>query len=556
MQETFQPKKFGKYVLSKQLATGGMAEVYRARAFGEESFEKLCAIKMLHSHLSNTPSFVRMFTNEAKLAVTLNHVNVVPVFDFGNEDDFYYIAMEYVSGCDLAQLIKVCAERDIKIPLGLSIWILIEICNGLDYAHRKHDDLGNFLQLIHRDITPQNILLSHEGEVKIADFGIAKVQALGHDETTAGTLKGKFGYMSPEQVRGDSMDHRSDLFSLGVVSWELLTGEKLFDASNDYLILEQIREANYKPLGETKPGLPIELDDILSKALSRYPKDRYASIAEFRLALLRFLSSTQLFPSRAHLAAFIRKVFKEELALTKKRISEETETAREIFQKESSEIKPPTLIPNLPGAGVVEPILGGPPAFAINTGNFESFPVFSPGPMQPTFAPAMQMAEEEDDDATIPDISATNYVGTRASKAVSASYGAPADAGAAQARPRISGARKPASRRKHLPLLMGVLTFLIGVVINILLFSWYLSRQKQENLPLPPKDDQAPAKRSSLSPENSPFAKRLLTQVTKKKLDKGTAGWTVYSRRKGFRARSWATLPKRMASLPLHRPAS
>ncbi len=111
------------------------------------------------------------------------HVNIVPVFDFGNEDDLYYIAMEYVSGCDLAQLIKLCEERDIKIPLGLSIWILIEICNGLDYAHRKHDDLGNFLQLIHRDITPQNILLSHEGEVKIADFGIAKVQALGHDET-------------------------------------------------------------------------------------------------------------------------------------------------------------------------------------------------------------------------------------------------------------------------------------------------------------------------------------------------------------------------------------
>lgn len=273
MDVLFEPTLYGRYVLLNKIAAGGMAEVFRAKSYGAEDFEKLIAIKRLYPHLCEDISFVKMFINEAKLAATLNHVNIAPIFDFGRQQGLYYIAMEYVRGCDLADLIVRCRERNQTLPLGLSIWLLIEICNGLDYAHRKHDDHGRFLNLIHRDITPQNILISYEGEVKITDFGIAKVQMLERDETTGGILKGKFSYMSPEQVRGERMDHRSDIFSLGIVAWELLTCQKMFDGPNDYHILEKVREALFIPPRQINPELPPALEQIVMKALTRHPQE-------------------------------------------------------------------------------------------------------------------------------------------------------------------------------------------------------------------------------------------------------------------------------------------
>ena len=333
------PTVYGRYILLNKIAVGGMAEVFRAKSFGAEGFEKLIAIKRLYPHLCEDESFVRMFINEAKLAATLNHVNIAPIYDFGKRDGLYYIGMEYVRGCDLSDLIERCRQRKQQVPLGLAVWLLIEICNGLDYAHRKHDDLGNFLNLIHRDITPQNILLSYEGEVKITDFGIAKVQILGRDETTGGVLKGKFSYMSPEQVRGERMDHRSDIFSLGIVAWELLTCQKMFDGPNDYHILEKVREALFIPPRQINPNLPPELERILMRALTRFPQDRYPSVGELRLDLLRFLSGSHLFPSRAHLSAFVRKLFKEKLETGAREILAETNIARELHEQQLRESK-------------------------------------------------------------------------------------------------------------------------------------------------------------------------------------------------------------------------
>ena len=366
-----EPSIYGRYILLNKIAVGGMAEVHRAKSFGAEGFEKLIAIKRLYPHLTEDTSFVQMFINEAKLAATLNHVNTVPIYDFGLQEGLYFIAMEYVRGCDLATLLSRCREYQQHIPLGLAIWILIEICNGLDYAHRKHDDMGHFLNLVHRDITPQNILISYEGEVKITDFGIAKVQIFGRDETTGGVLKGKFSYMSPEQVRGDRMDHRSDIFSLGVVAWEMLTCEKMFDGPNDYVILEKVRESHFIPLQHINPDLPPELDQILMKALTRYPEERYASVAEMRLDLLRFLSRAHLFPSRAHLSAFIRKLFEEQLERDSKVIMEETRKARRIHAQQLAAGQPlhtpapSTLMTQAPSASqqVVE-VLAGAPAFS------------------------------------------------------------------------------------------------------------------------------------------------------------------------------------------------
>lgn len=327
----FSPSVYGRYILLHKIAMGGMAEVFRAKSFGAQDFEKLLAIKRLYPHLSEDPSFVQMFINEARLAATLNHVNVAPIYDFGCQEGLYYIAMEYVRGCDLADLIVRCRSRRQQMPLGLAIWLLVEICNGLDYAHRKHDDLGHFLNLIHRDVTPQNILISYEGEVKITDFGIAKVHMLDRDETTGGLLKGKFSYMSPEQVRGDRLDHRSDIFSLGIMAWELLTYQKMFEGSNDYHILEKVREVQFLPARQVNPNLPPDIDTILSKALTRYPEDRYQSVGQLRLELLRFLSHARLFPSRTHLSAFVRKLFEDKLFRESEDLVEETSLARRIW---------------------------------------------------------------------------------------------------------------------------------------------------------------------------------------------------------------------------------
>ncbi|WDT79866.1 MAG: serine/threonine-protein kinase [Candidatus Manganitrophus sp.] len=222
-----QPIRFGKYLLLDKIGTGGMAELFLAKQTGLSGFEKSVAIKRILPHLTQGSEFIAMFINEAKLAALLTHQNIVQIYDLGNVDQCHYIAMEYIMGKDLRTVINHGKSKNIPLSIGDALLIVSKICSALDYAHRKKDLNGNDLHLVHRDISPQNILVSYEGEVKLVDFGIAKA-AMGGQETKTGVLKGKLAYMSPEQAWGKPVDGRTDLFALGIVLYEAVTGERLF----------------------------------------------------------------------------------------------------------------------------------------------------------------------------------------------------------------------------------------------------------------------------------------------------------------------------------------
>ena len=259
------PRPFGPYTLQRRLAVGGMAEVYVAKAKGIGGFEKLVAIKVIHPRYSEDDHFVQMLVEEAKLSVLLTHVNVAQTFDLGCIDDTYFIVMELVEGADAYKLLKRAAERPAQVPLDLCAYIASEMCQGLDYAHRKRDMTGAPLRIVHRDISPQNVLVSFAGEVKIVDFGIAKA-ALRSANTEVGVIKGKYYYMSPEQAWADPVDHRSDIFSTGIVLHELLTGRMVYEEDNLPKLLDRVRKAEIPRPSKLRPEVPPELDEILTLA--------------------------------------------------------------------------------------------------------------------------------------------------------------------------------------------------------------------------------------------------------------------------------------------------
>jgi serine/threonine protein kinase len=217
------PIPFGKYYLLERINVGGMAEVFKAKAFGVEGFERLLAVKRILPNIAEDEEFITMFIDEAKIAVQLQHANVAQIFDLGKVDDSYFIALEYVNGKDLRAIFDRGRQRGEVMSVPQACFVVMQVCEGLDYAHNKRDAQGHELHLVHRDISPQNVLIGFEGEIKLIDFGIAKAAGKA-SKTQAGILKGKFGYMSPEQVRGLPIDRRSDIFSVGIVLYELLTG--------------------------------------------------------------------------------------------------------------------------------------------------------------------------------------------------------------------------------------------------------------------------------------------------------------------------------------------
>jgi serine/threonine protein kinase len=223
----FQPIRFGKYLILDKIATGGMAELFRAKITSVEGFEKLVAIKKILPNLTQDSNLVTMFIDEAKLAAMLTHQNIVQIYDLGSMEGAYFIAMEYIHGKDLRVLSNKSKEKELPLPLGYALYITSRICSGLDYSHNLKDFQGNPLKLIHRDISPQNILVTYEGEVKIVDFGIAKAARKSVD-TREGLIKGKVAYMSPEQAAGKTIDHRSDIFSAGILLYEMITGVRMF----------------------------------------------------------------------------------------------------------------------------------------------------------------------------------------------------------------------------------------------------------------------------------------------------------------------------------------
>ena len=306
------PTPFGKYFLLERINVGGMAEVFRAKAFGVEGFERLVAVKRILPNIAEDTAFIEMFVEEAKLAVQLNHANIAQIFDLGKVDQSYYIALEHVHGRDLRGIFDRCRQLGEAMPVAQACFMIMKVCEGLDYAHNKRDQMGRELALVHRDVSPQNVLISFEGEVKIIDFGIAKAAGKG-SKTQAGILKGKFGYMSPEQVRGLPVDRRSDVFSCGIVLYELLTGERLFVGESDFSTLEKVRNVEILPPSTYNRRIPDELERIVLKALSKDVEDRYQNAIDLHDELQAFVYTAGEFYSRKDLAGWMKKTFGREI---------------------------------------------------------------------------------------------------------------------------------------------------------------------------------------------------------------------------------------------------
>jgi serine/threonine-protein kinase len=305
---------FGKYQLLKKIASGGMGQVFLAQD-GTPGFEKLVVIKRLLPHLAEDKEFLSMFDDEARIAAKLNHPNLIQIFERGRVDDSYYLAMEYVEGENLRHVEREARRQARPLPLGAACRIVADAAAGLDYAHKLRGGQGQRLGLIHRDVSPQNILVGFDGAVKLIDFGVAKALDL-QQHTATGILKGKYPYMSPEQASGDEIDHRSDLFSLGIILWELLTRSRLFKASSEMVTIRRVRECQVARPSELNAGLPARVDDVVLRALAREPKDRYPDAAAFRLAIENFIIAEQLPASAAHLVYYLRELYAERVGQT------------------------------------------------------------------------------------------------------------------------------------------------------------------------------------------------------------------------------------------------
>jgi serine/threonine protein kinase/uncharacterized membrane protein YgcG len=313
------PIPFGKYYLLERINVGGMAEVYKAKAFGVEGFERLLAVKKILSSIAEDESFINMFIDEAKIAGQLNHPNIAQIFDLGKVDDSYFIAMEYISGKDVKTIFERARRIGEKVDIPRVCYIVMKVCEGLAHAHEKNDSQGNPLNIVHRDISPQNVLISYEGEVKVIDFGIAKATGK-QSQTQVGILKGKFSYMSPEQVRGLHVDHRSDIFSLGIVLYEMLTLERLFLGESDFDTLEKIRKVEMSPPSLYNPHIPKELEDIVLKALAKSPDDRYQSAHDLAEALERFMRNQGYYFTNKDLANSMKQAFNADIEFENKKL--------------------------------------------------------------------------------------------------------------------------------------------------------------------------------------------------------------------------------------------
>jgi TonB family protein len=302
------PREFGQYTLLRRIATGGMAEVWQARMKGVEGFQKTVAIKKILPHLTDSVDFVTMFIDEAKLAAQLNHPNIIHIYDLGKLEDDYYIAMEYVEGKDLRSILNQARSSQRPLPLGLALLVAARLAAALDYAHRKKDFEGRELGLVHRDVSPQNVLIGYEGDIKLCDFGIVKAVSKA-SKTQMGALKGKLQYMSPEQAWGKTVDARSDIFSLGALLFEMLTGRRLFAGDSEISILDAVREGKLDRPRNIDPAIPREVDELVAHALARDPDDRFQTAGQMQRELEKVLAGLKPQPVQADLAAYMHLLF-------------------------------------------------------------------------------------------------------------------------------------------------------------------------------------------------------------------------------------------------------
>ncbi len=303
--------EFGQYTLLERIAVGGMAEVWKARMKGVEGFQKTVAIKKILPHLTDSSDFVTMFIDEAKLAAQLNHNNIIHIYDLGKIGDDYFIAMEFVDGKDLRSILNSARAESRPLPLGLALLVGSRLASALDHAHRQKDFEGRALGLVHRDVSPQNVLISYEGDIKLCDFGIVKAVTKA-SKTQMGALKGKLQYMSPEQAWGRPVDARSDIFSLGSLLFEMLTGRRLFSGESEMSVLDAVREGRIQAPRDLDPRLPLEVNALVLKALARDPDDRFHTAGEMQREIDGILASLKPTPSQAALGSYLQQLFAAE----------------------------------------------------------------------------------------------------------------------------------------------------------------------------------------------------------------------------------------------------
>ncbi len=300
--------RLGKYELLERLAIGGMAELFLARSSAQHGFEKTVVLKRILPSYAEQADFVQMFLNEARLAAGLHHPNIAQVFDFGEDDGDFFFTMEYVAGRNVRQLVGASQRVSIPLALGCALYIIENVAAGLHHAHEHRDADGTPLQIVHRDVSPSNVIVTYEGNVKLVDFGVAKIAALG-PSTLAGSLKGKVSYMSPEQCRGELVDRRSDIFSLGTLLWELTTGRRLFGDSSGLALLKRVEAADVPRPTSLVPNYPPDLEEIVLKALAREREDRFPTALDFRVAIEDFVYQHRIPLTSTRLSAYMDSLF-------------------------------------------------------------------------------------------------------------------------------------------------------------------------------------------------------------------------------------------------------
>ena len=329
------PKRFGKYTLLRVLAKGGMAELFLAIQKSVAGFEKLIVIKRILPSMNHDRAFIDMLLHEARIAATLSHPNIVQIFDVGQADGLYFIAMEHVHGEDIRSIVRGMKAKSVaEFPLEHALAIATGMCAGLAYAHDKRDLDGSPLNIVHRDISPQNVVVTFSGDVKIVDFGIAKSDSKSNTETKSGKLKGKVPYMSPEQARGEVIDARSDIFATGVMLFELTTGKRLFKGSSEFETLKLICEREYPRPSQVRPGYPPELERIVMKALAKDKNERYQDARAMQGDLEAFIRNNRIGVSNIALSQFMQGLFEDKLQSQKEALIQGKALADIIAQQE------------------------------------------------------------------------------------------------------------------------------------------------------------------------------------------------------------------------------
>ncbi|UJR86514.1 serine/threonine protein kinase [Sandaracinus amylolyticus] len=364
-----------RYRVTERLEAGGMAEVFKGESLSVQGFKKQVAIKRVLPHLAQNKNFISMFLDEARLGARLTHANIVTVFDIGAADNTYFIVMEFVDGCNLKTVIEQYRQQGRRIGVKEAVYLCLQACAGLSFAHELQSEEGEDLHIVHRDISPPNILLSKRGEVKVTDFGLAKATTQ-LEKTDPGVVKGKFSYLSPEAAMGEPVDARTDIFALGIVLWEMLAGRRLFLGETDYQTVKLVQQANIPSLARLNPEVDADLEAVLGKALARNKEERYQTAREMGDAFSGYLFGKQLKVNSFDIATLVKGVIDAKKA-AKTGGPREASIIDRLIQEEllrftSLDDMSDPLAPNAPGAAGLSPEDMSEGAKPLDAGSFEN----------------------------------------------------------------------------------------------------------------------------------------------------------------------------------------